>query len=122
MTDARDFYRRYLATCNAHDFAALASFVAPDVVVNGARQGLDDYVAGLRAVVEQFPDYQWELRHLLVDEPWLAAHFADSGTHAESGRPVRTQEFAFYRLDGGRIVEVWVTADNVTVARQLADS
>jgi predicted ester cyclase len=33
---------------------------------------------------------------------------------------VRTQEFAFYRLAGGRIAEVWVTADNAAVARQLA--
>jgi predicted ester cyclase len=114
------FYRRYLAVCNAHDFGTLGSFVATDVVVNGEPQGLDGYVAGLRAVVAEFPDYRWELQHLLVDGDWLAAHFADSGTHAPSGRPVRTQEFAFYRLAGGRIAEVWVTADNAAVARQIA--
>jgi predicted ester cyclase len=62
-------------------------------VVNGLPQGLDGYVA-------------------------IAAHFADTGTHV-SGRAVRTQEFAFYRVAGGRIAEVWVTADNLAVREQL---
>ena len=88
-------------------------------MVNGEPQGLDGYVAGLRAVVAEFPDYRWELQYLLVEGDWLAAHFADSGTHGTSGRAVRTQEFAFYRLAGGRIAEVWVAADNLAVERQL---
>ena len=29
-----------------------------------------------------------------------------------SGRAVTTQEFVFYRVEGGRIVEVWVAADD----------
>src|SRR3954464_5576700 len=117
--DVTAFYARYLATCNAHDLAGLDAFVAEDVVVNGEPVGLDAYVAGLRAVIEAFPDYQWELRHLLVDGDVIAAHFAGSGTHrgrwldAEpTDRIVRTDEFAFYRIAEGRIAEVWVTADN----------
>jgi predicted ester cyclase len=44
---------------------------------------------------------------------------ADHGTHRgawlgrpPSGGPVSTDEFAMYRLDEGRIAEIWVTADN----------
>lgn len=120
------FYAEYLATCNVHDFAGLDAFVAEDVVVNGTPQGLEAYVAGLRTVVEAFPDYRWELRHLLVDGDVIAAHFADSGTHrgvflgvAPTGRVVRTDEFAFYRVADGRIAEVWVAADNDRVRAQL---
>src|SRR3712207_5320127 len=120
--DLMTFYAEYLATCNIHDFAGLDAFVAEDVVVNGERQGLEAYVAGLRSVIEAFPDYRWELRHLLVDPPWIAAHFMDTGTHRgqfrgvpPTGRPVTTQEFAMYRVAGGRIVEVWVTADNAAL-------
>jgi predicted ester cyclase len=87
-------------------------------VVNGLPQGLDGYVAGLRDVIRAFPDYRWQLRHLLIDGDLIAAHFADTGTHV-SGRAVRTQEFAFYRVAGGRIAEVWVTADNLAVREQL---
>jgi predicted ester cyclase len=116
----QDFYLAYLAACNGHDFGALGAFVAPDVVVNGERQGLDGYVAGLRAVVERFPDYRWDLQHLLIDGDVLAAHFVDTGT-TEDGRQVRTQEFAFYRVAAGRIAEVWVTADDLAVRRQLGE-
>jgi predicted ester cyclase len=125
MHELANWYRRYNECCNAHLFDDLAEFVDRDVVVNGTERGLDAYIAGLRAVVTAFPDYRWELRHLIVDEPWIAAHFADTGTHrgtfldvSATGRAVHTQEFAFYRVDR-RIVEVWVTADNLRLLEQL---
>ena len=63
------FYRRYNACCNEHRFEDLAEFVARDVAIDGTGRGLDAYAAELRAVVGAFPDYHWELRHLLVDSP-----------------------------------------------------
>jgi predicted ester cyclase len=92
------FYRRYNACCNEHRFEDLREFVAPHVVINGIDRGLDAYAGGLRAVVRAFPDYRWELRHLVVDAPWIAAHLADTGTHRgaflgvqATGRSVSTQ-------------------------------
>ena len=120
------FYRSYNEVCNAHDFRRLDEFVADDVQVDGEPRGLDDYIAGLEAVVTAFPDYRWDLRHLVVNEPWVAAHFIDTGTHegtflgiAATGRSVTTQEFAFYRVHEGRIREVWVTADDLALCEQL---
>jgi predicted ester cyclase len=120
------FYRRYNACCNAHRFEDLREFVAHDVVINGIDRGLDAYADGLQAVVGAFPDYRWDLRHLVVDAPWIAAHLADTGTHRgpflgvqATGRSVSTQEFAFYRLDAGRIAEVWGTAFHVHLLEQL---
>jgi aspartyl-tRNA synthetase len=120
------FYRRYNERCNAHEFASLGEFVADDVEVNGDQVGLARYVAGLEQVGKAFPDYRWDLRHLLVDSPWIAAHFADSGTHRgtflgidATGRRVSTQEFAFYRLDDDKIAEVWVTADDLELVDHL---
>ena len=119
-------YRRYLHRCNAHAFDTLGELVADGVRVNGEPDGLARYVAGLRDVVRAFPDYHWELRHLLVDEPWVSAHFTDTGTHRgtflgvpATGRRVVTQEFAVYRFAADKIVEVWVTADNLAVLEQL---
>jgi len=124
--DLDAFYRRYNACCNAHEFDRLGEFVASDVQVNGEVQGLRDYAQGLEGVVQAFPDYRWDLRHLLVDGQWLGAHFIDTGTHAATfldvsatGRVVTTQEFALYRVDASRIVEVWGTADNLRVLQNL---
>jgi predicted ester cyclase len=120
------FYRDYLRTCNEHRFDDLAPYVAADVEVNGAVQGRVAYAAGLAAVVAAFPDYTWQLQHLLIDGDRIWAHFRDVGTHrgtyrgiAATGREVSTQEFALYRTDAGRIVQVWVTADELSVVTQL---
>jgi predicted ester cyclase len=120
------FYSRYNERCNDHRFDQLGDFVAVDVHVNGEVQGLSAYVAGLEGVIRAFPDYRWNLCHLLVDSPWISAHFLDTGTHSETfldvpatGRTVKIQEFAAYRVDAGRIVEVWVAADNLDLLRQL---
>jgi predicted ester cyclase len=120
------FYRRYNACCNEHRFEDLHEFVASDVVINGTARGIDAYADGLRTIVRSFPDYRWDLRHLVVDAPWIAGHFADTGTHrAEfhgveaTGRFVSTPEFAFYRVEGGRIAEVWGMAFHVPVLEQI---
>ena len=116
MTDDQlaTFYRRYNACCNAHALDDLGEFVARDVLINGVDRGLDTYMEGQRSVVRAFPDYRWDVRHLVVDAPWIAAHLTDAGTHrAEffgvqpTDRSVTIQEFAFYRIDAGRIAEVW---------------
>jgi predicted ester cyclase len=76
-------YRRYNACCNEHRFEDLAEFVARDVAIDGTERGLDAYAAELRAVVRAFPDYRWELRRLVIEAPWIAARFTDTGTHRE---------------------------------------
>jgi predicted ester cyclase len=78
--------------------------------VNGDRLALRGYAEGLAAVVEAFPDYRWDLRHLLVDGCWLSAHLMDTGT-TPAGRSAMTQEFAMYRVARSRIVEVWGDLD-----------
>jgi predicted ester cyclase len=120
------FYRRYNACCNRHRFEDLAQFVARDVTIDGTERGLDEYAEELRAVVRAFPDYHWELRHLLVDPPWIAAHLADTGTHRgpysgvpATGRTVNIPEFAIYRIDADRIAEVWGSEFGVHLAQQL---
>ena len=107
-SELRALYRRYNEVCNAHAFGRLGEFVADDVQVNGELQGLEAYVAGLESVVEALPDYRWELRHLVVEPPWVAAHFIDTGVHAgeflgvpPTGKAVSLQEFAFYRIEDG---------------------
>jgi predicted ester cyclase len=132
MQDSNDrsklesFYRRYNQRCNDHRFDLLGEFVSDDVEVNGKAQGLYAYVAGLEGVIGAFPDYRWNLRHLLVDSPWISAHFVDTGTHKgafldvpATGKVIKIQEFATYRIEAGKIVEVWVIADNLELLAQL---
>jgi predicted ester cyclase len=111
------FYRRYLQHCNDHRFHELSEFVAENVTVNGAAQNWRDYAEGLADVVAVFPDFHWDLQHLLIDGNWLSAHLIDTGTRAD-GRSIALPEFAVYRLDNGRIAAVWgdLNADRWTTA------
>lgn len=109
-----EFYRRYIERCNQHRFDELGEFVADDVRGGDGKKGLDSYIAGCRAVVDAFPDYYWDLQHVLVDGDWLAARLVDTGTHSgsfrgvpASGRVIEVQELAVYRLENGRIAESW---------------
>jgi predicted ester cyclase len=112
-------YERYNAACNRHAFGELVDYVHPVVRVNGSVQTLQQYVDGLTEVHRAFPDYRWAIQRTVFEEPWLAVHFRDAGTHlrpwgglAPTGKAVSTDEFAMYRFANGRIAEVWVTADD----------
>ena len=120
------FYRRYNACCNEHRVEDLREFVRPDVVINGTNRGLDAYAEGQRVIVRAFPDFRWELRHLVIDAPWIAAHLTDAGTHREpffgvrpTNRFVSIEEFAFYRIDDSQIAEVWGMDFHVNLLEQI---
>jgi predicted ester cyclase len=106
----KERYRRYLARCNDHRFQELDEFVAPDAVVNGERVGLRGYIEGLAELTEVFPDFHWEIEHLLVEDGWLSAHLTDTATRRD-GRRIRIQEFALYRFDADRIAAAWGDLD-----------
>jgi hypothetical protein len=61
--------------------------------VNGALQGVRRYAAGLRNVVREYPDFHWDLRHLLIDGRRLRVHLIDTYT-APAGRTASLQELA----------------------------
>lgn len=103
-------YERYIQRCNSYRFDDLGEFVAEDVEINGMPAGLEKYCAGLRAVVETYPDFRWELHRLLVDGDWMSAHLFDTYT-AVDGTPAVLQEFSLYRLKDDRIVQVWGDLD-----------
>jgi len=108
--DLHTLYTRYLQRCNEHRFSELGEFVAEDVEVNDTPTGLRGYADGLQSVVATYPDFHWDLRRLLVDDGWIAARLIDTGS-TRSGRSVRLQEFAMYRIEDGRIAAVWGDLD-----------
>jgi predicted ester cyclase len=117
--DLREFYVAYNDVCNRHAFSELGPFVHDRLQVNGRVRTRAEYAADLGEVVAAFPDYARTVRRMVVEAPWVSVHLSDRGTYrgpflgqAPSGRPVRTDEFAMYRVEGGRIAEIWVTADN----------
>jgi predicted ester cyclase len=126
IEDPRAFYAAYIGACNEHRFGDLTPFVASDIVVDDETIGQARYIALLNELGAAFADYHWEIRRLVVEDPWLAVHLAVTGTHtgpwlgvAPTGRRIRAHEHAIYRIHRGMIAEVRSITDNLLVRQQL---
>ena len=82
--------------------------------MNGPAEGLERYAEGLRAVIDAFPAYRWEIEDLLAERDRIAVRLTGSGTHLgpfrgipATGLRIATQELAIYRIEDGRIAECW---------------
>ena len=91
----------------------------------GGGRGAEAWLSDIRDLLIAFPDYRWKRITLVVEGDRIAAHLRASGTHrgafdgiASTGRHVNIAEFAFYRLEGGRIVE-YAGGDGGALRRQL---
>jgi steroid delta-isomerase-like uncharacterized protein len=75
-----------------------------------------------------FPDYHFELVHLIAEGDMVAALMPFSGTHTgpvldlpPTGRSVRVSEMVFFRIHDDKIVEAWEEWDEHGMRRQLGD-
>ena len=113
-------YRRYLPLCNERRFEELRDLVSDEVSGSGSVDGASAYIDRVRDVFTAFPDYGWELQHLVVEGETVAARLIGQGTHTGSFGDIDTQELVMYRFADGRIVGCWgdlypVVRDALTV-------
>lgn len=124
--ELREWYGDYLDACNRHDLEAIRSFVAPSVRRAHLPGGVEAWVSDLADLFHAFPDWRWRRIQLVIEDDRLAAHLRGSGTHTgafrgipATRRHVNVAEFAFLRVEGGRIVEATGSADHVELMGQL---
>jgi predicted ester cyclase len=124
--DYRSLYLSYLQYCNDHDFESMASFYAPTIKVNDAPMEPAAVTAQFLPLISAFPDWHWDMRHIVVDDENIAVHFRVTGTHQgtiqgieATGRRVTASEFTLYHLEGGKFVEVWDILDMAAVLKQI---
>lgn len=122
----RQWYQRYVAALNAHEFGGMDEFINDTTTLNGEPATRDDLLAVQRADVEAVPDLHWELRELLVDGDRIAARLTNTGTPAKewlgvpaTGRSFEITEFAIYQVRDGRFVHMTALHDKATMQRQL---
>ena len=123
--------RSFVEAWNKKDFDRFNDLMGPDAIltVGGATIGCSP--AATRAIAEHwtagFPDYRFDLIHLVAEDDMVAALMPFSGTHsgpvldlAPTGRAVRVSEMVFFRIADGKIVEAWEEWDEHGMRRQLA--
>ncbi len=73
-----------------------------------------------------FPDQRVTIQKLIAEGDEVAGLATYTGTHAgpigefpATGRSVESTFLAFFRIEAGRIAELWVEWDNVAMLTQL---
>lgn len=125
--DYRSLYLSYLKYCNDHDFDSMASFYTPTIKVNDAPMEPAAVTAQFAPLISAFPDWHWEMRHIVVDDDNIVVHFKVTGTHLgtfqgieATGRRVSVSEFTLYHLESGKFAEVWDLLDMTALLEQIS--
>lgn len=124
--DLRDWYMRYAAALNAHEFDGMDEFINDEVLLGGVPGTRDDVVDTLKGIVDAVPDIHWEVEELLLDRDGIAVRAINTGTPAKdwlgvppSGASFKIVEYAIYKVKDGRFVQMTNLHDSAEMRRQL---
>jgi predicted ester cyclase len=129
MTDTalKDWYLRYVAALNAHEFDGMDEFIADEVVLNGDPGTRDDVLTVQKQDIDAVPDLHWEVKELLFDRDRIAVRAVNTGTPVKewlgvppSGASFEIIEYAIYKVSNGRFVQMTALHDSSDLLRQLA--
>jgi predicted ester cyclase len=105
----------------------MASFYTSTVKVNDVPMEPAAVTAQFAPVISTFPDWHWEIRHIVVDGDYIAVHFMVTGSQRgafqgieATRRRVTISEFTLYHLEDGKFAEVWYLTDVDAAMRQIA--
>jgi steroid delta-isomerase-like uncharacterized protein len=94
----------------------------PDVTVKSA----EEFKALQRSFLETFPDQRLDPEVIVAEGDRVGFMGTYSGTHLgrlgdipPTGNKAKTRAVGFFRIEGGRIAELWVEWDNISFLSQL---
>jgi sugar lactone lactonase YvrE/predicted ester cyclase len=98
----------------------------PPIEIPGTPRGLDLVKAEWQALRAAFPDARMTVETALAGGDQVSAHYTITGTHGgpyygvpPAGAQATLRAAATYRLDGGRVVEMWIVADPLNTLQAL---
>lgn len=129
---ARDVVLSFVEAANARDFARVESLLLPDFARHSQAtpdvqvRSRADMLRFLEANAQAFADEHVELEELVVEGDRVAFRGTYAGTQigqlgpfSPTGRTARVDISGTFRLEGGRIAELWILWDNVALLGQL---
>ena len=85
--------------------------------------GFKQKVAGFRAI---FPDLEEDLQDIIASGDTVATRWVVTGSQQRefmgipaAGQTIRVEGMNFYRLNDGRVTDIWTQFDGVALMRQL---
>jgi steroid delta-isomerase-like uncharacterized protein len=128
----KEVVRKVAAAILANDHDALDQYIAEDykrhcqATPNAEVNSLEDFKDLMRLYQDAFPDAEMPIQFLVAEDDLVAVWGTYEGTHTgpmgeipATGKRVSSDFGGIHRLEDGKIVETWVTWDNVTMLQQL---
>lgn len=128
----KSLVRAFVQAINAQDWPRVLNMLAPDFKRHSTAAGepgvrsSEDLVIFLQAEFATFPDATETLLDLIAEGDKVAArhHFVGTqlgpmGPFPPSGKVMRANYLAIYRIEGQRIAEAWAEWDNLAGLKQL---
>jgi len=122
---------RFVDFINTADGQLAKELISPEAVfhVPGRAEpmrGPEGYLAIIGMMRSGFPDIQWALDELILDEDKVAARFTMTGTHRgtffgvpPTGKPIRVKAINIYHFLNGQIVEEYGQPDLLGLMQQI---
>ncbi len=121
--------QRTFDALNRRDLDAVVAYCTPDCRFHGwAPQTLDvdGYKAAMSALLAGFPDSRFPIDDIIAEGNKVVVRHSLQGTHqAEfqgipaTGKQVRVNAIAIFRLENGAAAELWLNADFMGMMQQL---
>jgi steroid delta-isomerase-like uncharacterized protein len=128
----KELVRQFAAICNAQEWDRLAGIVADNFTRHSAATpgpdvtSRDQFIALQKSFLTSFPDQRVTLRQLVAEADRVAALATYSATHAgplgafpATGKKVDAPFLALFRIEAGRLAELWAEWDNLAMLNTL---
>jgi len=120
----------YEEVFNKKKLAAIDAFFAPNVIDHSLPSGAPGGIEGPRQNISMFlgafPDLHLTLEDIIAEGDKMVTRWTMRGTHqgASLGMPPTGKQFTMpgigiFRLDGGKVAELWVIYDQLGMLQQL---
>jgi len=132
LNSNKELVRAFTEAANAADWDALTEVVAEDFTRHSAATAgppvtsRNEFIELQSVFLSSFPDQHVKLEQLVAEGDLVAALATYSGTQTgpmgdfpATGKAVQVPFLAMFRIDSGRIAELWVEWDNVAMLSQL---
>ena len=134
--EAKAIVRRFFEEAwNQNAVATLDEYISTDNLHYGVAhtgpRGPEEVRQMMKRWRAAFPDVQYHVEALVAEDDLVAARTTMTATHTgvlnsaslgvlpPTGKSFRTAEMFIFRIEGGKVGEIWATYDRLSVLEQL---
>jgi steroid delta-isomerase-like uncharacterized protein len=130
VPDDIEIITRFEQAFRAGDQATIDELCDPGLVDHNPAPGHEPTLAGFKQKVADFkaafPDIAEELHDIVAGGGTVATRWVVTGSQQQelmgipaTGRAIRVEGMSFYRLEHGRVTDIWTQFDGIAMLQQL---